>query len=112
MRATGRPDHGALAGALRQRVLEGPGETTPALRQNVALSVAGGSAAPPPYDALAQAVGEAACRTTDADVANVVKITGSEKATFEIILAAAVGAGLFRWRRAVTVLDEVTDAPS
>jgi hypothetical protein len=110
MKATGRPDHRALADALRDRVLEGPGETSPALRRAVALSAEGGSAAPPPYDALARQTGEAAYRTTDADVANVVRMTGSERATFEVIMAAAVGAGLLRWQQAMTVLDEATDA--
>ncbi|HEY6358066.1 MAG TPA: hypothetical protein VIX35_07470 [Vicinamibacterales bacterium] len=112
MNATGRPDHRARANALRDRVLDGPGETAPALRQAVALSAAGGSPAPPPYDALARQIGEAAHRTTDADVANVVRMTGSERATFEVILAAAVGAGLLRWQKALTVLDEATDATS
>jgi hypothetical protein len=39
-----------------------------------------------------------------------VRAAGSEKAAFEIILAAAVGAGLVRWQRATAVLDEVSDA--
>lgn len=112
MTATGRPDHLALAEAVRHRVFEGPGESAAALRQAVALSAAGGSATPPPYGVLAGQIGEAAYRTTDADVANVVRTTGSERATFEIIMAAAVGAGLLRWQRAVTVLDEATDATS
>ena len=38
--------------------------------------------------------------------------TGSEKATFEIIMAAAVGAGLSRWQQAMKVLDEATNAPA
>ena len=36
--------------------------------------------------------------------------TGSEKATFEIIAAAALGAGLLRWEQAMKVLDEATNA--
>lgn len=112
MKAQERPDHRALADALRRRVLDGPGETAPALRHAVALSATDGSAAPPPYGALARNIGEAPYRTTDADVADVVRVTGSERATFEVIVAAAVGAGLLRWQRAVTILDEVTDASS
>lgn len=112
MKATERPDHRALADALRLRVLEGPAETSTTLRQAVALSAAGGQAASPPYEALARDIGEMAYSTTDADVANVVRASGSERAAFEVILAAAVGAGLLRWQRAVTVVDEATDAPS
>jgi hypothetical protein len=40
----------------------------------------------------------------------VLAATGSEKATFEIIAAAAFGAGLSRWEQAMKVLDEVTNA--
>jgi hypothetical protein len=105
-----RLDHGALAEALRRRVLEGPGETDPALRQAVAKSVAGGPAAKTPYDDLANQIAASAYRVTDAQVANVVAATGSEKATFEIIATAAVGAGLLRWQQGIKVLDEATDA--
>jgi hypothetical protein len=105
-----RPDHRALAHALRTRVLEGPGATEPALRQQVAARASGGSPAPAPYDVLARRIGEAARATTDEQVAEVVRAAGSEKAAFEIILAAAVGAGLFRWQRATAVLEEASDA--
>ncbi len=105
-----RPDHHALAEALRRRVLEGPGETDPALRRAVAASAAGGSSAQPPYDAVARQIGRAACRTTDAQVASVVSAAGSEKAAFEIILAAAVGAGLLCWQRASRAVEEAIDA--
>jgi hypothetical protein len=107
-----RPDHPALADALRRRVLEGPGEIAPALRQAIARSATGGAAAQPPYDALARQIGEAANRTTDDEVASVVSATGSDKATFEVIVAAAVAAGLFRWQQAIDVLDEATHARS
>ncbi|MBU6462336.1 MAG: hypothetical protein KGK01_17165 [Bradyrhizobium sp.] len=112
MKLSNRPDHHALADALRRRVLEGPGETTPALRQASAQRAAGGPAAPVPYDDLVRQIGEAAHRVTDAQVAAVLSVTGSEKAAFEIIAAAALGAGLSRFERAIKVLDEVTDAPA
>jgi len=112
MNATNRPGHHLLAEALRRRVLEGSGETGPALRQAVAGSAAGGPPAEPPYDALARQIGEAAHRTTDALVADAVKAAGSEKAAFEIIVAAAVGAGLLRWQQAIRALQEATDAPA
>ena len=52
-----------------------------------------------PYDDLARQIGEAAWRVTDAQVASVLAAAGSEKATFEVIAAAATGAGLPRWQR-------------
>jgi hypothetical protein len=110
MKRSIRPDHRALAEALRRRVLEGPGETRPGLRQASAERAAGGPAADVPYDDLARQIGEAACRVTDAQVASVLTATGSEKATFEIIAAAALGAGLLRFEQAMNVLDEVTNA--
>ena len=45
MKTSIRPDHRALCEALRRRVLEGPGETPPALRQASAERAAGGPAA-------------------------------------------------------------------
>ena len=110
MNTTTRPDHSFLADALRRRLLEGPAQTTPALRQAVAASAEGMRAAEPPYDTLACQISEAACRVTDAQVANVVRAAGSEKAAFEVILAAAVGAGLLRWRCATNAVEEGKDA--
>jgi len=43
-------------------------------------------------------------------VERLVSEVGSEKGAFEVIVAAAMGAGLLRWRSAIKVLDEVTDA--
>jgi hypothetical protein len=110
MKTSIRPDHRALCEALRRRVLEGPGETPPALRQASAERAAGGPAAETPCDDLARQIGEAAHRVTDAQVSSVLAATGSEKATFEVIAAAAVGAGLFRWHRGIKALQEATDA--
>ena len=110
MKISSRPDHHALAEALRRRVIEGPGETRPELRQASARRAAGGAATEAPFDELARQIGEAADRVTDAQISGVLTATGSEKATFEIIAAAAVGAGLLRWDQAIKVLDEATDA--
>ena len=110
MKVSIRPDHHALAEVLRRRVLEGPGETPPGLRQASAERAASGPAIEAPYDDLARQIGEAAHRVTDAQVSSVPTATASEKATFEIIAAAALGAGLLRWRQAMKVLDEVTNA--
>jgi hypothetical protein len=43
-------------------------------------------------------------------VERLVSKVGSEKAAFEIIVAAAMGAGLLRGRSAIKVLDEASDA--
>jgi len=107
-----RPDHRALADALRHRVLEGPGETDPVVRHAAAERAAGGPPAESPYDELARQIGEAASRVTDGQVASVLLASGSEKAAFEVITAAAVGAGLLRWRQAMQASEEAVDAPA
>jgi hypothetical protein len=107
-----RSDHCSLAEALKRRVLDGPGETDAALRQRVAARASGGPPIEAPYEDLARQIGEGADQTTDADVASVKAAAGSEKATFELIAAAATGAGLTRWQRAVDVLKETSDASS
>jgi hypothetical protein len=48
---------------------------------------------------------------TDAQVTSVVAATGSEKAAFELIAAAATGAGLLRWQQAMRALKDLDDAP-
>ena len=102
--------HASLAEALRRRVLEGPGATNPALRRRVAARASGGASIDAPYDDLGRQIGEAACRTTDAQVARVLAAAGSEKAVFELIAAAATGAGWLRWQQAIKALDKSDDA--
>jgi hypothetical protein len=111
MATSSRPDHRALAEALRRRVLDGPGETDRLIRQATAERAAGGPAVAAPYDDLARQIGESAARVTEGQVADVLRAAGSEKAAFEIIAAAALGAGLLRWRQGIKVLDEAADAP-
>jgi hypothetical protein len=65
-----------------------------------------------PYDNLVRQISESADGVTDEQVAGVVRATGSEKAAFEVIIAAAVGAGLLRWRHGIKALDEAIDAPA
>jgi len=45
-------------------------------------------------------------------VASVLAAAGSEKATFELIAAAATGAGWLRWQRAIKALEETSNAPA
>lgn len=101
------PDHLALASALRQRVLEGPGVTNPGLRQRMAKRAAGGPAMEAPFDGLAYQIGRAAYKVTEEQVAQVIQQAGNEKAAFELIISAAVGAGLYRWDAGLAVLKEV-----
>ncbi len=110
MKVSNQIDHHVLIEALRRRVLEGPGETPPAARQQAAQAAAGGSAVQDRYSDLARQIGESARGVTDAEVAAVVSDAGSQKAAFEIIAAAALGAGLLRWRQAIKMLEEAGDA--
>jgi hypothetical protein len=112
MTAPSRPDHRALAEALRHRVLDGPGKTDRAVRQATAKRAAGGPAVEAPYDDLARQIGESAAGVTDEQVASLLRATGNERAAFEVIVAAALGAGLLRWQQGIKALEEATDAPA
>ena len=94
---------------MQRRVLEGPGETGAALRQAMAARAAGGPPLEAPYDDLARQIGQAASKVTDEQVASVIERAGSERATFELIVASALGAGLHRWRRGLTALEEAAE---
>jgi hypothetical protein len=86
-------------------VLERPSETDNALRQATAARAAAG---PPLYDSLAHQIGVAAYRVTDEQVTSVVEAIGGQRAAFELIIAAAVGAGLYRWQVGLRALEEAT----
>lgn len=107
----GHPDQRALAEVLRKRVLEGPGITDVALRKGMAERAGGGPAVTEPaYDDLARQIGQAAYNVTDEQVKKVVQKTGNEKAAFELIVAAAIGAGLYRWQKGLSILEETAGA--
>jgi uncharacterized peroxidase-related enzyme len=103
------PDHRTLADAVQRRVLEGPGATGAALRHAMAERAAGGPPLEAPYDDLARQIGQAAYKVTDAQVARVVGRAGGERAAFELIVAAALGAGLHRRRRGLKALEEAAE---
>jgi threonine synthase len=111
MSTTDRKDHRALAETVRRRVLEGAGKTSTAVRRAAWAAATGDGPADTPAETLARLVGTASYRVTDAQVAAVVRLTGSEKATFEIVATAAAAAGLLRWQKAMDLLQEATDAP-
>jgi hypothetical protein len=77
----------------------------------MAQRASGGPAVAAPYDDLARQIGVAAYKVTDDQVARVVDAAGSQRAAFELVAAAAVGAGLHRWRRGLDVLDEAAARP-
>jgi hypothetical protein len=110
MASAEKQDHQKFVQALRDTVLDRPGETTVTLRRSAADRAAGGSATEAIYDDLLLQIGVDATRVTDAQVADALRVLGSQKATFEVIAAAAVGAGLLRWRRGVEALKEAGDA--
>ena len=110
MKRSIQTNHHRLAEELRWRVLEGPGETPPSARQEAAKTAAGVSTIQDRYSDLARQIGESSHRVTDAQVASMVLVAASEKAAFEIIAAAALGAGLHRWRQAIKTLEEAGDA--
>jgi hypothetical protein len=101
-----RTDHAALAARLEQRVFHEPADTPADLRRSMGERASGGPAITPPYDEIARQIGEAAYRVTDAQVATLRTKTGTERATFELIAAAAVGAALERWRQGAAAIDE------
>jgi hypothetical protein len=86
------------------------GVTEASLRTAVAARAAGGPPADEPYDDLARQIGDASYRVTDAQVEAVRRAAGSDKAAFEIVMSACVGAGLTRWDAAARAIEEATDA--
>ena len=93
-------EHAAL---LRARAA-GSGLTDAALRAGAVGRDAGGPPLPEPYDDLVRQVGADSARVTDAQVAAVREAAGSDKAAFEVLLAASIGAGLRRWDAALRAI--------
>lgn len=111
--STGTDDsHRHRAETLRTAMGGDNGVTDAALRTAVAARAAGGPPIAEPYDDLARQIGAASYRVTDAEVDAVRQTAGSDKAAFEIVMSACIGAGLSRWDNAVRVIEEVTDAPA
>ncbi|MBE8519216.1 hypothetical protein ILP97_17120 [Amycolatopsis sp. H6(2020)] len=111
--STGTDDsHRHRAETLRAAMAGYTAITEAALRTGVAARAAGGPPVAEPYDDLARQIGDAFYRVTDAEVDAVRAATGSDKAAFEIVMSACVGAGLARWDAAARVIAEATDAPT
>lgn len=103
-------DFRARAEALRAQISTAAGVTDPALRRSILAQVEGGPPAGEPYAALAGQIAEAAYRVTDAQVSEVRRATGSDKGAFEVVMTAAVAAGLWRFRLAMQTLETVPNA--
>ena len=102
--------HRELATSLRTRVMNSG--IIDATVRNGALALGGGEAAevPEPIRSLAGQVGQASYRVTDLQVAEVRDAVGSDKAAFEVIMAASIGAGLRRWESAIDAIEDATSA--
>jgi len=102
-------DHAELAARLRDRVLTS-GALDPTLRAQALERGVAGTRMPEPYRALALQVGDASSRVTDAQVAAVRDALGSDVETFELVLSAAIGAGLRRWTAAGRAIEKARGA--
>jgi hypothetical protein len=104
--------HESLAASLRERVLTS-GVLAADLRSG-AMSVGAGATTElaEPFAKLAALVGESSYKVTDGQVQAVRDATGSDKAAFEIVMSASIGAGLRRWDAAVTAIEAASDATS
>jgi hypothetical protein len=107
---TGGSSHRDRAESLRAAATGDAGVTEASLRTAVAAKAAGGPPTAEPYDTLARQIGEASYRVTDTQVDSVRRATGSDKAAFEIVMSACIGAGLARWDAAARAIEEATDA--
>ena len=102
--------HRDYAEVLRAAVAGDAGVTETSLRTAVSARAADGPPTDEPYDSLARRISEASYRVADAEVDAVRQATGSDKATFEIVMSACIGAGLARWDAAARAIEEATDA--
>jgi hypothetical protein len=102
--------HQDHAQAVRAALAGDTGVTDASLRTATAARAAGGPPIDEPYDTLARQIAAASYRVTDAEVEDVRQASGSDKAAFEIVMSACVGAGLLRWDAATRAIEEATDA--
>lgn len=100
------PDHKLFAKELENTIFSEHGVSDLKLRKAMSLRAVVGEPLTEPYETLALQMGKNAYKITDSQVANVLKATGSEKKTFELIIASAVGVGLYMWKIASKALEE------
>lgn len=93
--------HAALRDSVLRRVLDGIGESDPAIRRAAAY----GAGVPADLQALVDTIHRHAYRVTDEDVARVQQRYGDDQ-TFEIIVSAALGASRRRLLAGLEALDQ------
>lgn len=93
--------HAALRDRALARVLDGPGESDPAIRK----AAAAGVGVPAELETLVGKIHQHAYKVTDADVAQPQARYGDDK-MFEIIVSAALGASRERLLAGLKALEE------
>jgi hypothetical protein len=97
----------ALAQKVRKTSVDGPGMTPVELRRAVFDRAQGKpSKLPPELEAWADRVAKTAWEATDEEVASLRAAGHSEDAVFELTIAAALGASLFRLDQALGLLED------
>ena len=86
---------------LEEAVLQGPAHLDPAVRS----AIASGREAPAELLALVARVKDEAYRVTDADL-DALRLHYDEDELFEVVVSAALGAGLTRLQAALSALDK------
>jgi alkylhydroperoxidase family enzyme len=93
--------HAVLRDRVLKAVLDGPGESDPAVRN----AAADGVGAPPELETLVRKIREHAYKVTDEDVARLQAKYGDDQ-MFEIIVSAALGASRERLRAGLKALED------
>ena len=93
--------HASLRDRVLGRVLEGPGETDPALRK----AAAAGRGVPGDLQPLVDKIHHHAYRVTDEDIASLRAKYGDDR-MFEIVVSAALGASRRRLMAGLEALEE------
>lgn len=96
--------HAELRDRVLQEVLQGAGETDPALRR----SVADGAGVPADLQPLVDKIHRHAYKVTDDDIARLQPKYGDDQ-MFEIVVSAALGASRNRLLAGLEALDEALD---
>ncbi len=87
---------------LVARVLDGPGETTPAARK--AAAGTGADGLPAPFLAILDRIRTSAYKITDHDLVDLTKAGMSDDEVFELTIAASVGVAKRRRDAALTAI--------
>jgi len=93
--------HAALRDQVVHRVLEGTGDSDPAIR----AAAADGGPVPADLRALVEKIHNHAYRVTDDDIARLQPVYGDDR-LFEIVVSAALGASRQRLRAGLAALEE------